>query len=141
MITVQIDEETLLEMLMDRLRAWTHDSDDIDLFNQYYENRVYSGCFDGAELDIMSIVDNDWVNNLSIMVRAEYEKERTEYIETRFNEEIASGEFTKKEQKALRQEIEEETPTWDDLECGEHNLEFLSGYYIEAKNENELLIS
>jgi hypothetical protein len=72
-VTVTIDEQDLLDMLMDRVSVWT--TDDADLFEKMYENRIWGGCFDGAELDIMSIVDNDYVNNTSIITREDVPEE------------------------------------------------------------------
>lgn len=65
MVTVKVDEDTLLEMLIDRVEFWTSDEVEIDLYRDYYENLIYSRCFEDCELDIMSIVDNDYVNNLT----------------------------------------------------------------------------
>lgn len=61
---VRIDEDTAIEMLMDRVHFWTDDDDDIvcELYHKMYENYIYSGFFDGEEFDIMEIVDNDYVN-------------------------------------------------------------------------------
>jgi hypothetical protein len=64
-VTVTIDEDDLLDMLMDRVSVWT--TDDADLFEKMYENRIWGGYFSEAELNIMSIVDNDYVNNTSII--------------------------------------------------------------------------
>ena len=71
MITVQIDEDELLNMLMNRVKYWTDDDDTLELFEKFYENRINGGCFDGAELDIIMIVDNDYINNTSITTRNE----------------------------------------------------------------------
>lgn len=62
MVSVQIDEDTLVDMLMERVEVWTEDEDVRDLFKQMYEHYAESGCFEGAELDVMGIVDNDYVN-------------------------------------------------------------------------------
>jgi hypothetical protein len=82
-VTVTIDEQDLLDMLMDRVSVWT--TDDADLFEKMYENRIWGGCFDGAELDIMSIVDNDYVNNTSIITR-EDEPEEWDNMVSDYNE-------------------------------------------------------
>lgn len=74
MITVKIDECILLEMLLDRVEFWTSDKAIIDLYRDYYERLVNSGCFNGCELDIVSIVDNDYVNNLTTISREEFEQ-------------------------------------------------------------------
>ena len=74
MVTVTIDKDTLLEMLLDRLEFWTSDEDVINLYRDYYEGLVYSGFFEGCTLDIMSIVDNDYVNNLTTISKEDFEQ-------------------------------------------------------------------
>ena len=140
-ITVQIDEDTAIDMLVDRVKYWTNDDDTIELFEQFYTNRVEDGCFDGGDFDVMSIVDNDYVNNTSITTREEFEKDREEYIAEQLADrlnELTDEEMTEEE---IRQELEDETPTWEDLEIGTINCEFLNGYCIEAKTYNALLIA
>ena len=74
MVTVTVDENTLLEMLLDRLEFWTSDEDAINLYRDYYEGLVYSGCFEGCNLDIMSIVDNDYINNFATISKEDFEQ-------------------------------------------------------------------
>lgn len=74
MITVKIDEDTLLEMLLDRLEFWTSDESVINLYRDYYKGLVDSGCFEGCTLDIMSIVDNDYINNLAPISKEDFEQ-------------------------------------------------------------------
>lgn len=74
MITARIDEDTLLEMLLDRVEFWTSDETTIDLYRDYYEGLVNSGCFEGCELNIMVIVDNDYVNNLTTISKEDFEQ-------------------------------------------------------------------
>ena len=64
---VNIDIDTALEMLIDRLKVWTDDPDVIALYEEMYENYIDCGCFDGREFDIMVIVDNDYVNWCSVI--------------------------------------------------------------------------
>jgi hypothetical protein len=82
-VTVTIDEDELLDMLMDRVSVWT--TDDADLFEKMYDNRIWGGCFEGADLDIKSIVDNDYVNNTSIITR-EDEPEEWDNMVNAYNE-------------------------------------------------------
>lgn len=82
-VTVIIDEDDLLEMLMDRVREWT--TDNADLFEKMYDKRVYGGCFEGMELNIMYIVDNDYVNNTSVISR-EDEPEEWDNMVNAYNE-------------------------------------------------------
>lgn len=139
-ITVQIDEDTAIDMLVDRVKHWTDDDDTIELFEQFYTNRVEGGCFDGADFDVMSIVDNDYVNNTSITTREEFEKNREEYIAEQLADrlnELTDEEMTEEE---IRQELEDETIIWEDLKIG-NTYCILDGYCIEAKTDNALLIA
>jgi hypothetical protein len=72
MVTVQIDEDDLLEMLMDRVAVWTNDTEVQDLYEEMYKSYVNGGVFEGAELNIMSIVDNDYVNYCSTICKEDY---------------------------------------------------------------------
>ena len=141
MITVRMDEYDVIDLLVNRVKYWTDDDDTIDLFEQYYTNMVEGGCFDGADLDVMAIVDNDYVNNTSIVTREEFEKNRDEYIEERVKSDLEQLEdYDETVEEEIREEINNDTVEWEDLERGEHNLEFLSGYYIEAKTSESLLV-
>ena len=142
MITVRMDEYDAIDLLVNRVKYWTDNEDTIDLFEQYYTSMVEGGCFDGADFDVMSIVDNDYVNNTSIVTRAEFENNRDEYIiEQMQSDGFMDEEVTEEEKAEALKQYEEETPTWEDLERGENTLEFLSGYYIEAKTNESLLMS
>lgn len=73
MVTIKIDEDTLLEILLDRVRIWTKNEDVIDLFEDYYKGVVNSGCFEGCKLDIKKIVDNDYINNMVVINKEDFE--------------------------------------------------------------------
>lgn len=79
-VHVKIDSDDLIEMLVDRVRYWTDDKEELDVYEQYYTNMVKSGCFEDAKLDIMGTVDNDYANYLTLVYRKDYEKEKDEYI-------------------------------------------------------------
>ena len=81
MITVTIDEDTLLEMLLDRVEYWTSDESVINLYRDYYEGLINCGCFEGCTLDIMSIVDNDYINNLIVLSKEDFEDYGVEGLE------------------------------------------------------------
>lgn len=68
---VKIDEDTLVEMLMERVEYWSSDWVTLALFRQMYESYVYGGCFECMKLDVMQIVDNDYVNNCIIISEGE----------------------------------------------------------------------
>ena len=58
MVTVQIDESDLLDMLVERVKYWTDEKSTVDLFTEYYRSLIDGGCFDGAYLDVSLIVTN-----------------------------------------------------------------------------------
>ena len=66
-VTIKIEDWQLLELLLDRCDKWDLSSDNKDLFEQMYEHMIDSGCFEGAELNIMGIVDNDVVNYCDVI--------------------------------------------------------------------------
>lgn len=66
MINVQINETTLLNLFMDRLEYWTTDSEVLELYEEYLQGLIYSGCFEGAELDVSLIVDNLYINDTAV---------------------------------------------------------------------------
>lgn len=59
---VNIDNDRAVDMLLERLGYWTDDITTHRLYEAMYEHYVYDGCFDGGDFDIMTIVDNDYVN-------------------------------------------------------------------------------
>lgn len=61
-VNVKIEDYELLNMLEERVKYWTDDKVEQELFNKMYENYVEGGCFDGIDFDVMQIVDNDYVN-------------------------------------------------------------------------------
>ena len=137
-----MDEQVAIDLLVKRVECWTDDSEIIDLFEEYYTNMVEGGCFDGADFDVMSIVDNDYINNTSIITREKFEKDRDEYIKEQMEADgFMDDEVTEEEREEALKEYEEDTPTWEELERGEHHLSFLSGYYIEAIKGDCLLLS
>ena len=64
---VRIDEDTAIDMLMDRVSYWSNDDTVYELYHQMYESYVYGGVFDGGKFDIMVIVDNDYVNYCDVV--------------------------------------------------------------------------
>ncbi len=82
-MTVTIDNDDALEMLIDRLRFWTDDDVTIELFSDYYERMIEEGCFEGSEFNVMYIVDNDYVNYMTVYTREELEHNFDEIEEDR----------------------------------------------------------
>ena len=66
-IRVELDEGTALGMLVDRVKYWTDDEEVKDLYREMYESYIDDGCFDGGDFNVMSIVDNDYVNWCSVI--------------------------------------------------------------------------
>lgn len=74
-VTITMDEEDFLDLLMDRVAFWTKTRycPEYDLFEKYYEDAVYNGVFDGMDEGINYIVDNDYVNNGRIVYPDDYD--------------------------------------------------------------------
>lgn len=66
-VTVKIDKDDLLDMLLERCDSWGTSRDNKDLFETMYSNYIDCGVFAEMELDIMAIVDNDVVNYTTIL--------------------------------------------------------------------------
>ena len=75
MVTVKIDEDELLEMLLERCDYWDVSKNNKDLFEKMYQSYIDGGCFEDAELNIMSIVDDDVVNWCDVLEIDDYDTE------------------------------------------------------------------
>ena len=64
---VRIDNDTALEMLMDRVRHWTDDEDILKLYELMYADYIEGGVYDNGEFDVMQIVDNDYINWCTVL--------------------------------------------------------------------------
>lgn len=71
LVTVQMEDWQLLDMLLDRLDYWGR-GDEKDLYEQMYQNYLDSGCFESSEFNVMSIVDNDVVNYCDVITKEDY---------------------------------------------------------------------
>ena len=149
MISIQMDSDDMIQALVDRVGYWTDDSDVTELFEQYYERMVEGGCYDGCEFDVMSIVDNDYVNNTSITYREEYEEKREEFLKDSIQEYIKENKDTYDEDERAEwvadltshiEDLKEEAPEWEDIECGEPETDLIEGSFIEAKTDRCLLV-
>lgn len=69
--TVKISNDRLLGMLTERVSYWVKDEDAVRLYSQMYEDMIDGGVFEGMELDIPVIVDNDCVNWCSVISKDE----------------------------------------------------------------------
>ena len=71
MIRVLVEEDELLDMLIERVKFWTDEPDVIALYSDMYENYVNSGAFDDTEVNIMQMVDNDYINYCRVLYEGE----------------------------------------------------------------------
>lgn len=75
MVTIEIEEDDLLDLLMSRFADYWNDGKtygtDYELFKQYYERLIDNGAFDGAKINIAELVDNDYVNYTRIVKKDE----------------------------------------------------------------------
>lgn len=67
MINVQVDEEQLLDLLMQRMEYWTKNANVLSLYEEYLRNLIDWGCFEGTNLDVSMLVDNLYINDTQIM--------------------------------------------------------------------------
>lgn len=75
MVTIKIKENDLLDILMDRVEQWNSTTAALNLYEKMYESEIEAGCFEGAEIDINLIVDNDVINYCNIVEEGEKEFE------------------------------------------------------------------
>lgn len=73
MVTVKIEENDLLNLLMVRVEQWNSTETALDLYEKMYTSEIDAGCFEGAELDVNLIVDNDVINYCSIVEEGDSE--------------------------------------------------------------------
>ena len=67
MINVQVDEENLLDLLMQRVEYWNKDVNILNLYEQYLKDLIDGGCFEGVNLNISLLIDNLYINDTQIM--------------------------------------------------------------------------
>ena len=75
-ITVRIDKDDAVDMLINRLvDRWTDDDDVVELYGQMYENYTDNGVFEDQVFDVSNIVDNDYVNYCDVIDEDDYRYE------------------------------------------------------------------
>ena len=67
MINVQVNEEDLLDLLMNRVEYWITDRQVLSLYESYLKELIDGGCFEGGNLNIYSLIDNLYVNDTQVM--------------------------------------------------------------------------
>ena len=113
MITITLENDEALDMLMNRLSVWTDDKKEQDLYKQMYESYIEDGCFDGGNFDVMSIVDNDYVN----------------YCSTIYKEDCSEEDWNKL--------IELYDEGYRDISCEEFEGDTIWQSFIEAMNDDK----
>lgn len=88
MIRVLIEEDELLDMLIERVEHWTNDPKIIALYSDMYENYIDNGVFDDSEINIMQLVDNDYINYCQVLYEGEdiYDAVNRSYLENGIGE-------------------------------------------------------
>lgn len=111
---VQIDNDDLLDMLVERVKFWKKDDEVVELYKQMYQSAIDDGVFDGMELNVMTIVDNDVVN----------------WCETYTKDELSSDDWDK---------LKECYDNGDrDISC--ENFEFGRASFIEVMTDEAVLL-
>lgn len=59
---IEVDDDDLLDMFDERVGHWTDDREVAELYHKMYENLIDGGVFEGQRINIMEIVDNDYIN-------------------------------------------------------------------------------
>lgn len=114
-MTVTIDEEDFLELLMNQLKGWTTDETALELFKEMYEHAIDDGVFSSNKMTVAAIVNNDWLNYCDVIYKKDDEKLYNRLME-----------FAKNGQYDVSGE------DWDDYNY--------SPEYIEAYNDDAVLI-
>lgn len=112
LVTVQMEDYELLEMLLDRLSYWGRD-DERDLYQQMYQNYLDNGVFESGEFNVMAIVDNDVINYCDVIIKEDYPQDFEKLLELYRN-----GKY--------------------DVSC--ESFEDISPSFIEAVSDNETKI-
>lgn len=73
MVNILIEEQTLVDMLYDRVCEWKVSPNVRGAWYNFYYDRVYSGCYDGCEFDTHVIVDDDILNYYDCITAREFE--------------------------------------------------------------------
>lgn len=81
LVTVKITQRNLIDMLVDRVKYWTENPIIIDLYDMMYTNLTEGDVFEGCELDINRIVDNDYNNYCNTIERDENEADYLRLLE------------------------------------------------------------
>lgn len=63
-LKILIEDYQLKEVLLNRIKSWTKEDDQITLFNIYFDKLLNSDFFEKNEIDIYYFVDNLFLNSV-----------------------------------------------------------------------------
>lgn len=66
-MVIYMNKENFRDILIDRVKFWTQDEATLYLYNKMYKMQIEQGVFDNKKIDVKIIIDNDYVNNVSIL--------------------------------------------------------------------------
>lgn len=72
---VDIENEILLKLLIERVKFWTDDQDTIDLYESMYDNYLENEMF-SENFNVNEIVDNDYVNYCNVITKGDEDFEK-----------------------------------------------------------------
>lgn len=77
-INVKIKKDYVIDLLTNRLSVWTNDKEVVDLFIKMYERYLDEEVFDNLDIDL--IVDNDFINDCTIIEKGDEEFEKVQKL-------------------------------------------------------------
>lgn len=66
-MVICMNKENFRDVLIDRVKFWTQDEATLYLYNKMYKTQIEQGVFGNKKIDVSIIVDNDYVNNVSVL--------------------------------------------------------------------------
>ena len=77
-INVKVEKDDVIDLLVNRVRFWTDNEDVVDLFKKMYERYIDEEAFDNLDIDL--IVDNDFINDCTIIEKGDEEFEKVQEL-------------------------------------------------------------
>lgn len=85
---VDVENEILLKLLIERVKFWTDDQDVIDLYESMYENYFENDLF-SEKFNMYEIVDNDYVNWCSVISEGDEDFEKVQELVKNYEYDIS----------------------------------------------------
>lgn len=85
---VDIENEILLKLLIERVKSWTDDQDVIDLYESMYDNYLENEMF-SENFNVNEIVDNDYVNWCSVISEGDEDFEKVQELAKNYEYDIS----------------------------------------------------